>query len=297
MDVSIIIVNYNTYVLTSNCIQSIIDKTIDITYEIIVVDNSSTDNSNEWFEKDNLPFTLIKNNKNIGFGGACNIGLDCANGKYSFFLNSDTILVNNAIKIFYDFCENSGNIYEFSYGVIGSILLDQNGSVNQSFDTFLSPKRALWDLLYPYLCYLKLIKTKCYPIVLFEKDFYPVDYVIGADMFINTELARKYNGLDSKFFMYYEETDFQYRLHLDGYFSYIINGPKIIHLEGQSGQKNSRLKQFLLEESVFKYLRKHYTPSLVYFVKFIYIMSYIVKLLNIRNLKRNFGYLVESFSY
>lgn len=95
MDVSIIIVNYNTYDLTLDCINSIKEKTNNIKYEIIVVDNNSPNRIIENLKLENV--RLVLNSKNGGFGYANNIGNKYAKGKYLFFLNSDTILMNNAI--------------------------------------------------------------------------------------------------------------------------------------------------------------------------------------------------------
>ena len=91
MDVSVIIVNYNTKNLTDDCIQSVINKTTGVDYEIILVDNASTDGSKEYFEKDNR-IIYIYSDKNGGFGYGNNRGMEVARGKYFFLLNSDTIL-------------------------------------------------------------------------------------------------------------------------------------------------------------------------------------------------------------
>lgn len=108
MDVSIIIVNYNTKKLTSDCIQSVIDKTLGIDYEIILVDNASTDGSKELFENDER-IIYIYSDKNGGFGYGNNRGMEIAQGKYFFLLNSDTILLNNAVKEFFDYAECHGD--------------------------------------------------------------------------------------------------------------------------------------------------------------------------------------------
>ena len=101
MDVSIVIVNYNTLLLVKNCIDSIIAKTACVNYEIIVVDNASTDNSKEYFSNDTR-IKYIYNEKNLGFGLANNVGIKIAKGRNIFLLNPDTLLLNNAIKILYE---------------------------------------------------------------------------------------------------------------------------------------------------------------------------------------------------
>ena len=105
MDVSVIIVNYNTKNLTSDCIQSVIDKTSGVDYEIILVDNASTDGSKEFFEND-VRLKYIYSDKNGGFGYGNNQGMEIARGKYLFLLNSDTVLLNNAIREFFDYAES-----------------------------------------------------------------------------------------------------------------------------------------------------------------------------------------------
>ena len=103
-DISIIIVNYNTLHVLRPCLDSIIEQTIGIDYEIIVVDNGSTDGSIEELSS-NSRVTFIPTGENLGFGRANNKGLEQAKGEYIFFLNSDTLLKNNAIKMLYDFAE------------------------------------------------------------------------------------------------------------------------------------------------------------------------------------------------
>ena len=105
MHVSIIIVNYNTKTLLADCLRSIYAQTTDMNYEIIVSDNGSTDGSIEMIKSEFPNVILIENNANLGFGGANNRGLAIAKGKYIFYLNSDTILLNNVTKYFYDFFE------------------------------------------------------------------------------------------------------------------------------------------------------------------------------------------------
>lgn len=102
MDVSVIIVNYNTYELTSACIESIIKNTTNISYEIIVVDNASTDGSKDRFETDSR-IKYIYSEKNGGFGYGNNRGIEIAKGAYLLLLNSDTLLVNNAIEEFFKY--------------------------------------------------------------------------------------------------------------------------------------------------------------------------------------------------
>ena len=130
-DISIIIVNYNTLHVLRPCLDSIIEQTIGIDYEIIVVDNGSTDGSIEALSADSR-ITLISTGENLGFGRAHNKGLEQAKGEYIFFLNSDTLLKNNAIKMLYDFAKQ----YQGKLGALGCILEDRQGNRIHSYGQF-----------------------------------------------------------------------------------------------------------------------------------------------------------------
>ena len=127
MDVSIIIVNYNTCEITKNCLTSIYEKTKEINFEIIVSDNGSKDGSIEMIRTEFPEVSLIENNANLGFGTANNRALAVAKGKYVFYLNSDTILLNNAVKIFFDHWENA--VDKDTIGALGANLLDTQGHI------------------------------------------------------------------------------------------------------------------------------------------------------------------------
>ena len=118
IDVSIIIVNYNTCKITDACIASVVDKTKGVSYEIILVDNASTDGSKEFFEHDERVI-YIYSEINGGFGVGNNIGMKRAKGKYFFLLNSDTILINNAVKEFYDYAEAQGKLAVYGCWLVG----------------------------------------------------------------------------------------------------------------------------------------------------------------------------------
>src|SRR5687768_13853975 len=106
IEVSIVIVHFNTPQLTKDCIQSIIEKTKGISYEVIVVDNASTihdaDEIKEWFPE----VVLIKSSINAGFAGGNNLGIAQAKGRYILLLNSDTVLVNDAVSLAFTYLEN-----------------------------------------------------------------------------------------------------------------------------------------------------------------------------------------------
>lgn len=256
MDVSIIIVNYNTKQLTKACIDSIIEYTKEVTYEIILVDNASTDGSVEMFSKDtNIRF--LPQPQNLGFGKANNVGIQAAKGKYVFLLNSDTYLCNNALKLFFDFCESN---HDKKIGAVGCLLNGKDLKRTHSFADFprigqvllarfINPLYKLFGNTYNTLDNDSLIKDTPFK----------VDYVTGADIFIRKSLLDKYGAFDPEFFMYFEETEMQHRLTKAGYPSYILPTPEIVHLEGGSIKKTNKRnirKMMMVQRSQFLYFKK-----------------------------------------
>jgi GT2 family glycosyltransferase len=258
MDVSVIIVNYNTRELILQCLKSIFKHTRDIEFEVIVIDNNSIDGSQQMI-KDCFPQVfLIENSENIGFGRANNIGAEIAKGKYLFLLNSDTILLNNSVKLFYDFIETHK---ELKIGVVGGILFDKNNKITHSSSSFPSKRAIIKSTLIGYL-------TKRYRYKLGQKELIQlsgmnalkdVDYVTGADIFIPSILFKYFGGFDSKFFIYFEETDLQLRMSLNGYKRIVIQGPQIIHLQGASDLNPafSIEKRMIYIRSMFYYFKKN----------------------------------------
>lgn len=266
MDVSIIIVNYNTQKLTQACIESIINNTHNINFEIILIDNSSTDGSQDFFQNFNN-IVFIKSDKNLGFGKANNLGYNIAKGKYIFLLNSDTIILNNAIKIFYDKMETLPNKVAFS----GCLLLESDeNSIATSYGIFPKFEDIFSELYSMYLTKFinnttKISKNES---TLNEETFI-VDYIIGADLFIRKNVIDLYGLFDPSFFMYYEETELQYRYNKFGYESRIISGPKIVHLEPnlktQTKKVYSTQNRYIYFEGMFVYFKKRYN-ILVYLI-------------------------------
>mgnify|MGYP000003132236 FL=1 len=254
MDVSIIIVNYNTREVTQNCIESIFRYTKDVDFEVILVDNASTDGSIELFGKDTR-LKFIESDKNLGFGKANNLGYSYSQGKYVFLLNSDTILLNNAVKEFFVAHEKM----PVNVACLGGILKAADGvTENNSYGTFPSISKTLLGILNLYFRYVPQGKTT----ITNDVDSFKVDYIIGADLFIRRDVIEKMRLFDPAFFMYFEESEMQLRYSRCGYESRIISTPSIIHLECVSvngSRKMPSLKQRLMYfESMFLYMRKRY---------------------------------------
>jgi len=267
MTVSVIIVNYNTEKVLNNCIKSIKEHTTEVDYEVIVIDNASIDNSQTTIINNYPEVIFIKLPKNIGFGQANNKGFEVAKGEFVLLLNSDTILLNNAIKIFSDFMNNHKNE---KIGAIGGQLLEIDGiTKNHSSSSFPSFRAEFKNEINRY--FRPFIKKDLFAKpnekqLPENKNFIEVEYVTGADMFIPMQVLKEIGSFDPLFFMYYEETDLQKRMQQAGYKRLIIDNTKIVHLEGGSfdiTKKISGKRLLMIEESKFKYYKKQ-SPYLQY---------------------------------
>lgn len=270
MDISVIIVNYNTKHLLPACLNSIKEQTHGVTYEIIVVDNASHDGSLEMLATEYTWVKVIESDINLGFGRANNLGMKNASGKYFFLLNSDTILLNNALKYFFDFAESHNDI-----GSLGSILLGINQQPCHSYGRFITPSNELKFVIAKYFRFLK-DKTLLNP-PLIDKPM-KVEYITGADLFVPQSVYAKLGGFDPDFFMYCEEVDWQQRMANVGLKRIIIPGPQIIHLEGGSDTTNhksstwspSRLKNIYTSHKIYQ--KKHFSKRMYPFFRFAYIL-------------------------
>lgn len=246
LDASIIIVNYNTRDLTIDCIESIKRETVDLEYEIIVVDNNSDDDSVNRIKNNFADVIVISLTENLGFGKANNIGASNATGEYLFLLNSDTKLINNAVGILVKFMRGS----ELSkIGACGGNLYKIDGTPNFSYSLeFPSVK----NIFYYRSGLIKLLERETFNFTNYVKE---VALIIGADLLIRRDLFDQLEGFDPQFFMYIEDGDLQYRLHKMGYKIYSVPEAKIYHLQGASSNSYSKLKMEIKSYRI--YLRKH----------------------------------------
>lgn len=232
--VSIILVSYNTRELLRDCLHSVREKTADLPYEIIIVDNQSADGTPSMLREEFPHIQLIEAGANLGFGRANNLGAEQARGKYLFFLNTDTILLNNAVKILVDFMENHPRA-----GICGANLYTHDMREGHSFFPLPTVANEI-KAQFPFI----ITKNSLF-YTTFNRTGKPleVDCILGADLMIRRDVFEQVGGFDPDFFLYYEETEMTYRVRKAGYKVYSVPDAEIIHLCGMStdspfGEKN-----------------------------------------------------------
>ncbi|MDF2000018.1 glycosyltransferase family 2 protein [Peribacillus frigoritolerans] len=275
IELSFIIINYNTKNITADCINSInINKTLtNINYEIILVDNDSTDGSIKYFTENKYENVIfIKNKKNEGFGKANNIGVKNSNGKYMVLLNSDTIVDQTDFKLLIGKISN-----EESIGVLSAKILNKDKSIQSiGFDFPSIENEVKLNLLFWNFNFIKKFRYKNYK----NKGLFRTEWVSGCFMIIRKLDYKEVGGFDEDIFMYAEDVDLCYRLYKKNKYSFVMDETSIYHLHGQSGNKKRiKLNQLLKRKENYYYvIRKNniLSPFNLFLIKLTYIFNAIV---------------------
>jgi GT2 family glycosyltransferase len=254
MDVSVIILNYNTFELTCDCIKSVFEKTSQCSFEIIVVDNASTDRDPKDFIKLFPTIKLVVNEENTGFAKGNNAGIAVASGEYVLLLNSDTELLNNAIL----YCLQSIKKHP-SLSAVTCRLLYPDGTVQHNCQRFPSVGHRLFELLRLQ----KVLPRKVAGRILLGYFFdyrswtYP-DWIWGTFfMFRRSLLGVLQNGkLAEDFFMYVEDMQWCKEFRKLGYDVAFEPRGEVVHYMGKSKAN----RDALMEVNVKKFLKRYHSP-------------------------------------
>lgn len=229
MDVSVIIVNYHTSELVTDCLRSLYAQCRGVELEVIVVDNASEPGLQRKFDAlfPELEVKCLQLDENVGFGRANNAGAEIASGRNLFFLNPDTILVNDAVSILSGYLDSHPDT-----GAVGGNLYDEGMNPMLSFRRrYPGIRWELNELLHNWPDRLRYGDNRR-----FNHTGQPmqVAYITGADLMIPASLFHGIGGFSPEFFMYYEETDLCRRISRAGYRIMSIPEARIQHLEGGS---------------------------------------------------------------
>ena len=241
VDLSIIIINYNTFQLTCSCIQSIIDKTNGCTCEIILVDNGSTERPAEDFLQVVPQIKLIQSRVNLGFAKGNNAGIEHALGNYILLLNSDTILINDAIRTCLDFAMNNNSV-----AVTTARLEYPEGVVQHNCQRFPSVKFKVFELFRIQ----KILGREAGGKILYGSFFdhrsraYP-DWVWGTFFLFQKRLLQYLPGkkLNDDYFMYGEDMQWCKAFKNLGYRVAFLPEARVLHLMGGSAGKKSEMME------------------------------------------------------
>jgi len=243
--ISIIIINYNTFRLSCDCIASIYQHTRDISFEIILVDNASSECDPGDFLKQFPDITLVRNPENSGFASGNNLGIAAATGEVLLLLNSDTYLQEDAISKSYHYFKTLERP-----GAMTIRMVYENGKYQKPARKFRTLKSELLDLFPPLLKLLPYRKRANLMLnQYFRGDFNTkVDWCNGAYFMLYRITLRDMPGgkLDDRYFMYGEDQLWCYQMIQAGYTNYYFSGATVVHIGSASTSRSKKKSLFNL---------------------------------------------------
>ena len=255
VDLSIVIVNWNTRDLLRSCLKSIYAETKGPSFEIFVIDNASQDGSAEMIEQQFPKVHLIRNTDNVGFARANNQAIARCKGRYILLLNPDTIVLDKALVKMVQFLDSHPTI-----GALGCKILRENGKIDprcaRHFPTLLG------DLFEQTKLSAKFSKSKLFGGYLMtywdHNSDREVDVLSGACMMIRKEVIERVGPMDEDFFMYGDDIEWCYRIKRAGWKIFYYSKAAIIHIGDQSSKAVIARMGIEKLKSRCKFYRKHY---------------------------------------
>lgn len=249
-DISVIIVNWNTKYLLGKCLDALTQNMGGLEYEVWVVDNASSDDSVAFLRANYPSVHVIESERNMGFAGANNLAMHACTGRYMLLLNSDAFVLPTSVISLVRCAED-----EPRAAIVGACLLNPNGTFQASHTLFPTLIRE-WLILsgvgrklfgehYP----------SCGPD--YEKGRQSVDYVEGACMLVRRTAFEQVGGLDENYFMYAEEVDWCYSMHVAGWQVWYEPAAQVTHIGGASSTGRRTRREADLYRSRIRFMRNH----------------------------------------
>lgn len=277
IDVSVVILNYNTVDLTRACLQTVFASSLGkYSMEVIVCDNGSTDGSVEMIRKEFPQVIFIDNKKNLGFAAGNNPGIKRAKGRYILLLNTDTEVQNNTFRVMLEFMDSHPEV-----GASTCKLLLPDGSMDPACHRgFPTPWASL-----TYLSKLEKLFSKSRLFGQYHQGYkdlsriHEVDCIVGAFFLVRREVVKEVGLLDEDYFMYAEDIDWAYRIRQAGWKIMYNPTVTILHKKKQSGRSNVLRERRVMTEIYFHrynwlFYKKHYARKygslLTFFVNSFY---------------------------
>lgn len=252
IDLSVIIVCTNEWHVIGPCLKSIYEQTSGLSFEVIVVDNASTDGSVSNIGKNYPSVRLIVNERNLGFAAANNRGIQQASGRYVLLLNPDTEVLNGALQKTVAFMAANENA-----SIVGCRLLYSSGALQPSARSFPTVGNIFFESTFLYLLFPRSRVFGRYYMTWFDyRTNLEVDWLCGAFLMIRRELIEAIGILDERFYIYTEEVDYCFRAREAGFHVWFFAGSEILHHWGGPRVTNKHLV-YWIHRSQLLFLRKH----------------------------------------
>jgi N-acetylglucosaminyl-diphospho-decaprenol L-rhamnosyltransferase len=248
MNLSIVIVNWNTRDLLATCLESVLVSPGHAEREVLVVDNASTDGSARMVRERFPQVDLIENQTNVGFACANNQAIQRCRGRYVLLLNSDTRVMGNALEVLEAFMEGHPRA-----GAAGAKLLNADGSLQPSVHPMLTPAHEFWRLIFLD----NVIHRATYGAEFWKATQpRPVEVIKGACLMLRREALSEIGLLDESYFMYTEEVDLCYRLARAGWQLWWVPTAWVTHYGEASSRQVAQDMYIQLYRSKIQFYRK-----------------------------------------
>jgi len=264
---SIVLVCWNNKEYLDQCLKSLYDTGMRNSFDIVVVDNGSTDGSQQMLAEKYPQVKIIQNDSNLGLGKASNQGIEATQGRYVLLLNNDTIVNGAAFDAMVDFLEQNPRV-----GAVGGKVLNPDGSVQSCYNYF----STLWEEF--------LIATRLgemfqpgYPAVMQADAITSVDWITSACLMVRRATLDEVGLLDENYFIYGDEADLQYRIKNAGWEIYYLPDATIIHYGGRSMTRWPRRK--LVYRGKVLFYKKHYGALMTFLLRTMLAVVSFVKML------------------
>jgi GT2 family glycosyltransferase len=243
---SIILVCWNNKEYLDQCLKSLYDTGMRNSFDIVVVDNGSTDGSQQMLAVKYPQVKIIQNDSNLGLGKASNQGIEATQGRYVLLLNNDTIVNGAAFDAMVDFLEERPRA-----GAAGGKLLNPDGSIQTCYNHFST-------LSEEFLVATRLgeLIRRGYPAVMSGDEIKSVDWIGSACLMVRRATLDEVGLLDENYFIYGDEADLQYRIKKTGWGIYYLPDAATIHYGGRSMTRWPRRK--LVYRGKMLFYKKHY---------------------------------------
>jgi len=246
MDISFVIVNWNTRDLLRNCLRSIYETVRNVDFEIIIVDNGSSDGSVSMLTDEFPGIICVENRENRGFGAANNQAFAIMTGRYALLLNTDTIVTEKTVSELFSFMETHPDA-----AIAAGQLLNEDGSKQNSIAhpptlLTLTTNTTVLEYLFP-----RTFPSKRYE----HKEPFEITSAVGACLIVRKTAMDDVGVFDERYFFFFEETDWTYRMKMEGWKIYHVPSARIYHLQGKSIGRNIR-SRVEFYRSRYKFFRK-----------------------------------------
>ena len=258
IDISVIIVTFNSSHVLAPCLAALAEEWDRLAFEVIIVDNASSDRTIEVLRATPVPCLLIENDENRGFAAACNQGLAKSAGRHTLLLNPDTVVSPGMLGRLVEHLDEHPDCGIAAPRVLNMDESDQ-GTARRFHDewAFLFGRRSLASRVFPNnrLSSRYILSTS-------EGAPFEADWVSGACLAMNGTLRHSpVAKLDERFFMYWEDEDLCRRVRAEGYSVYVLPDVEVHHQEGSSSLRTRKRMIVEFNRSAYYYYVKHHARS------------------------------------